>query len=197
MTQPRIFDRTGQERDPAWLQAKFGAVSYHLSGEDTAYRLVRIQERQGHSSHVVALIDAEGNPLDGITVIRYWPDAPPLPDWDPPPERYFEKGVHGETNPEGLIGFGMGSGDLYHPPACGASSAWVGELGVGSDCFHGLGWIIAEADLHLDLVFQRTEGQPPPEPPDFEAAVIRALSAINGYLSKILAILENQTHATQ
>lgn len=172
---PRIFDRHGTEQDWAWLQGKFGQVSHTESQETTAYRLVRIQERQGHSSFVVSLIDADGNPIPGITVIRYWPGAPPLPAWNPPPERWYNKGVHGETNAQGDIGYGMGPGDLYYPPAAGASAAWVGELGVGSDCFHGLGWIVADTDLHLDLTFQRTEGEPPPPPPDFETEVLQYL----------------------
>jgi hypothetical protein len=164
MTTPAIFDKNSQPQSWAWLVGKFGEASISHSEEALAYRLVRIQERQGHSSFVVNLIDEQGNPISGTTVIRYWPDAPKLPEWTPPPERWFEKGVHGETNPEGNIGFGMGGGDQYHPPIPGPSSAWVGEMGVGSDCFHGLGWIVAETDLHLDLTFQRTESQPPPEP---------------------------------
>jgi len=119
-------------------------------------------------------------------VIRFWPGAPVLPEWPSPPERWKNKGVHDKTNEDGHIGFGMGGGDHYYPDQgqVGASSIWVGHTGWGSDCMHGLGWIVADTDLHLNVVFQQVEngdngnGEPPPVEGDALERIAAALEYI-------------------
>jgi len=188
-----ILDRNGQERSWAWLQERFGLVSHVESAEYSAYRLLVIQEQQGHSSLIATLIDEEANPIEGIEVIRYWPDAPELPYWEPPPERWFPKGVHGRTNADGNMGFAMGHGDLYDPAIqSGASSIWVGEPGYGSDCISGLGWIVhpVDGDLHLNVVFQRLEDEPPPPVDDFETKVLRKMDWQVNLLKRIAVAVE-------
>lgn len=170
-----VYDLSGTKRDWSWLEGKFGPKLLRPSQYTYAYRVVRIDERRGHASFIVKLIDENGAPVSGITVIRNWVGMGPehqLPTWVEPPERWFERGVHGETNNNGDIGYGMGPGDLYYPPATGASSVWgghkEGDQKWGSDCLSGLGWIVhpIDGDLHLDVVLQRTVGEPPPPEPD-------------------------------
>lgn len=156
---PKIFDKEGQERDWAWLIARFGDVTISQSTYEQVYRLVEIREQEGPAALIPSLLDEEGQPVPGVQVIRYWPGAPELPVWDPPPERWKNRGVHGKTNDEGHIGFGMGGGDYYDSQTeTGASSIWVGELGWGSDCIHGLGMLAATNHIHLNPTFQRQEG---------------------------------------
>lgn len=174
MPLPLVFDMDGNPRSWNWLTDLMGAVSLGFSEYQLAYRCVEVHVQRGHAALVVHLRQPDGLPIPGITCIRYWPDAPKLPEWDPPPERWFNRGVHGETNENGDWGSGMGGGDRYYPPEAGPSSIWIGELGVGSDCFHGLGWIVDPElnDLHLNLVFERSDEEPPPPPPPDDAWLI-------------------------
>jgi hypothetical protein len=165
MGQPRIVDRQGQEKDWAWLVAQFGPVELERAGvaQGNVYRVVEIREVQGPAVQVVNVVDPGGTPIEGIRVVRFWPDAPLLPDWPPPTSLWRNRGVFGDTNVEGNIGYGMGQGDYYYLPASGASAVWVGDESGPSDLISGLGMLGGTARRHLDLVFQLQPAEPPPE----------------------------------
>jgi hypothetical protein len=116
----------------------------------------------------VHVTDQEARPLETAQVVRHWPDAPPLPAWPPPTSRWRDRGVYGQTNPSGDIGFGMGHGDYYFPPEGGASAVWVAEAEGPSDLVSGLGMLGGTSHRHLDVYFalQDVDAQtPPPLPP--------------------------------
>jgi hypothetical protein len=168
---PRVFDQQGQERNWQWLVANFGPVSLERAetpqGTGQVFRVVKLQDREGPAVLVVHVTDQEGNPQDGVTVVRYWPDAPSLPDWPPPTSRWRARGVFGRTNPNGDIGYGLGAGDYYSPPDSGASAVWVAEQIGSSDFVSGLGMLSGTNHRHLEVHYQLQgiEGEPPPPEP--------------------------------
>lgn len=153
----RIFDKQGKERDWTWLQATFGPVRIDriedLAGVKQVFRLVGLLEREGPAVQVVGVSDAENKPLKGVRVVRQWPDAPALPDWPSPVSRWHPKGVYGETNLNGSIGFGMGQGDYYSTISGGVSSLWIADERGPSDLISGLGMVGGSAHRHLDVYF--------------------------------------------
>lgn len=174
MDKPKILDQQGQERDWDWLIANFGTVSLERTevpqGVNKAYRIVKLQVSEGPAVQIAIVADSAGTPLEGITVVRHWPGAPPLPGWSPPASAWQDKGVFGPTNVRGEIGFGMGRGDYYFPPNLGASAVWVADPAGPSDFISGLGMLGGTNHRHLDVYFQLEQSQEsppsPPTPPD-------------------------------
>jgi len=148
----QIFDEDGVLRDWAWLIENFGAVDILRADEPGAARIIALHASTGPAALVAHVEQADGAPSVGTTVVRYWPGAPSLSD----PELHgcggLALGVYGGTEANGNIGFGMGGGDYYWPPAGGASAIWVGRM--ASDCVTGLGMIGGTNHRHLDTVFQ-------------------------------------------
>lgn len=154
-------------------------------------RLVAVYARDWGAVQLVQIIDANG-PVTGVTVARWWPDAPLL---DPfPPDcsatRWRDRAVHGLTNEEGHIGFGMGSGDCppgfsgIFPIHCQAPADWCG----------GLGWAPGVEHKTAYLIFAITEetDDPPPEPvpdpePDQRFALLADYLDAVGQMSTSLA----------
>jgi hypothetical protein len=153
------LDGEGAERDWDWLMANFGAINLEYAEPPaeggSVYRVVQLQAVEEPAIQVGRVLDAEGQPLAGVRVVRFWPEAPPLPRWALPASRWRDRGVYGETNDQGEIGFGLGHGDDYRPPAGGASALWVAEEAGPSDLVGGLGKIQGSPHRHLDVVFQR------------------------------------------
>jgi len=173
----KIFDKDGREQSLSWLQSVFGNVEIHsadASDGANVFRLAELRESVGPSAVVVAVKDEMGNPMKDVPVIRYWPDAPNLPDWTPPPERWKSRGVVGRTGDGGDVGFGMGQGDYYEPDKeQGASGIFLGKPSTHSDFVMGLGMVWATEHQHLNLTFQLGAGDDnggpePPEPPEEE-----------------------------
>jgi hypothetical protein len=171
MELPKVYGQQGEERDWDWLVANFGAVSLEraeaLDGVSQVYRVVKLQDAEGPAVQAAYVVDSRGNPLEKVRVVRYWPDAPALPVWQPPASRWRDRGVYGETKDAGEIGFGMGYGDYYFPPAGGASAVWVADESGPSDWIGGLGMLGGTNHRHLDVSFQRQDAssEPPPQPP--------------------------------
>ena len=189
----KIYDKNGTEQTWSWIHARFGdAVQVDASTYDPAYRLVELREREGPASIMVRLLDENGSPQSGIEVIRHWPGAEGLPAWDPPPERWKPNGVHGKTDGNGVIAFGMGGGDFYDPAVtCGVTSIWIARTAYGSDCIHGLGMLAATNHIHLEPVFQLVHGEDPvdPEPPEPGTGIAAALLEIEQALARIRGLL--------
>lgn len=167
-----IYDRHGHEQDWDWLIAAFGDIKLEraeaATGVSQVFRIVRLQVVEGAAIETVQVLDQQGNPLQGVRVVRAWSDAPSLPGWLPPASRWRECGVYGVTNSSGEIGFAMGHGDTYALPGTGTSSVWVAEDAGPSDLIEGLGVLEGERPRHLDVVFQLQEigvETPPPPPP--------------------------------
>jgi hypothetical protein len=147
----RVFDYDGNEQDWAWLVQTFGAVVI-LSGTGSACA-VELRAKKDDSTLLVTVLDSGGQPLGGITVVFHWPGAPSLP---PDLVGCYDEGVYGVTKqaPDpaaGTVGFGMGQGAYYDPPAGGPHTVWVGV--AGSDCISGLGMLANTNHYHLDPTF--------------------------------------------
>lgn len=175
----KIYDVKGQERDMTWLRSVFGDVEIHeanTSDGNNVFRLTELRESIGPSSVVIAVKDLAGLPMKGEPVIRYWPGAPELPQWSPPPERWKSRGIVGRTGDGGDVGFGMGQGDYYQPDReQGASGIWLGKPSTHSDFVMGLGMVWATDHQHLNMTFQLMEADDPgpgptpsPSPPPEE-----------------------------
>lgn len=166
---PRIRDQQGREQEWDWLIANFGAISLERAkvseGVNQVYRIVRLQDSEGPAVQMVSARDQSGNPIEGITVVRHWADAPQLPKWPAPASMWRERGVYGATNMNGEIGFGMGRGDYYFAPSGGASAVWIADQAGPSDLICGLGMLGATNHRHLDIVYQLEEVDMPSPPP--------------------------------
>jgi hypothetical protein len=213
MDSPKIYDLQGREQDWDWLVAAFGAVKLERAevpeGAGRVFRVVRLQAVEGPAIKIVHVLDQDGNPLEDVRVVRTWPDAPPLPGWSPPASRWRECGVHGATNANGEIGFGMGHGDTYTLPDLGASAVWVAEEAGPSDLIEGLGMLGGARHRHLDMYFQlQVVGEeplpsppapsppaptPPPSPAPPEPPVAEDWVKISEKLDRILELLERQS----
>jgi hypothetical protein len=152
----RIYDRYGDERDWTWLEATFGPVwIQHGTG---AACLIELRDEVGPVSTTVTVLDANGQPKGGVTVVLYYSTAPQLP---PQFVGCYDQGDYGQTKwpPDpaaGTIGFWIGGGD-YFPPDIGPYVIWVGT--PGSDCIHGIGWLAGTNHRHLNPTFMLTGKQ--------------------------------------
>lgn len=178
MDNPTIIDQDGQDQDWDWLVASFGAVKVEraqLSAETGAvYRVSMLQVAQGPAAQVVTVLDQDGNPIQGVRVVRYWPGAPDLPEWSPPISVWQAQGVHGLTGADGQLGFGLGADERYSPPAGGPGSIWIADDAGPSDLVSGLGMLENTDHRHLNVSYQLSDvtlapspepGEPPPSQP--------------------------------
>lgn len=186
----KVFDKTGVQRDWAWLQAKYGNVRlYDGSHGDSNeyYRLTELREKEGPATCVVSVFDEAGKPIKRA-VAQGWRDGPQLPDdMDPAgglPAGYPNRGHAAFPNGNGDAGFGWGQGEYYDPTkAEGAHYYWVCTF--ASDVVTGLGMLPLTEHLHLDPRFQRSTPDaidPTPDPPsntalDRIAAALESIAA--------------------
>jgi hypothetical protein len=165
---PKVLDLQGQERDWEWLESEYGRVTFKLAQAPSpgapVYRLFRLQDTEGPAAAIVNVVDPNGQPLEGVRVVRYWPDAPELPDWPEPVSKWFERGVHGPTNAEGNLGFGMGKGDYYRPEDGGPCAIWVADGAGPSDLLGNHGMLHGTNHRHLNLFYRLEPGAEAEEP---------------------------------
>jgi hypothetical protein len=163
---PQVLDRHGQTREWEWLVAGLGGLSVERAetpaGVTRVYRLVSLQEVEGPAALLVHVLGEDGQPLEGVRVARSWADAPPLPAWPSPVSRWRERGVHGPTDGNGNVAFGLGVADYYALPDGGPAAVWVADQAGPSDLLTGLGMLHGTNHRHVDLCWQL---QPVTEPP--------------------------------
>ena len=178
---PLVYNCEGVITNTLWLTATFGPVGWER-GPDGRAELTELHCNIGPSTLVVFVEDVNGDPVEGVTVVRYWPDAPPLP---PELATWHDRGVYGPTNAEGSIGFAMGGGDYYWLPSAGVSAVWVGGA-PGSDLMHGLGMLGETEHQHLDSVFRLPDGWQPARIGFTPGAIVREVD----YLGRRLPVVE-------
>lgn len=167
---PVIYDYNGQVTTVEWLYEEFGPGVYWEYTDphpDTewVFRVTALRAKCGPAAIVVKVVDEFGNPLEGIEVVRYWPGAPTLPDFSGTTAKQWTCcGVHGPTNAEGDIGFGMGTGDYYWPPATAVSGVYVADFAGYGDYVGGLGMIAATDHCHIDVQFSKLSATDPNPP---------------------------------
>ena len=194
----KIFDRVGNQQDTTWLTNRFGQVVVNTAfvpEGDLVFRITELREKEGPAALIARVLDENDDPVLKAPVIRFWPGAPELPEWDPPPERWRSRGVVGRTNAEGDTGFGMGPGDYYDPAQqAGASAIWVGAPSTHSDLVSGLGMLPNTNHIHLDVTFQLTAGtEPGPGPTPTPTAFWTAIAAGLDQIADAIRSLDQET----
>ena len=137
-----IYDCDGGITNTLWLTTTFGAVTWSEGN------LLELRCSIGPSVLVAHVVDINGQPVENATVVLYWPDAPFLP-----PELQqcgVDRGAYGPTNSGGDIGFGLGPGSYYFPPAGGPHLMFVAG---GDSCLSGLGMLGGTDHQHLNSMW--------------------------------------------
>lgn len=167
--EPRGFDREGREVPLATLRAKYGFTvrrAINVAPGQEVFRVIALREKSGPATLVVRST-VGGRPDVGRRVAFAWPDAPPQQntgrDWG---NRY----VIGETNANGDVGFGLGTGAYIRDVAVGGPhSVWVWSPSASSDAVFGLGMLGGTNHDHVDVEFALVQeaavGIPSPVPP--------------------------------
>ncbi|NIO70915.1 MAG: hypothetical protein GTN71_18245 [Anaerolineae bacterium] len=161
----KIYDFDHGPGDPEtvdwdWVRDTFGDVQVRaiedkvsLSEGDVIYKLDYLDARLGDANIVINVRDEDGNPVQGETVMFGWPDAP-AHGYADKPSNWTESGVPGETNENGDVGPGLGTGAYYSPAhgERGPHLVWV--YGLPSDYVDGLGMIAGTNHAHLNLGYR-------------------------------------------
>lgn len=152
-----IYDIDGNQRDLAWLDGTYG-IELHAAAKPAGvqhwkvWRIAKLIEREGPAVQIVATVDEDEKPLSDVPIARHWPSADPLPY--SPASTWKSNAVIGNTNLEGEVGFGMGSGDYITEPGEGVTGVWVADRTVRSDFVYRLGMVAGTNHRRMDVVFQ-------------------------------------------
>lgn len=140
---PDIFDKSGVQRDLAWLRQKYGNVQFHSAGNGKKFRLARIDETEGPAVLQVRVLDEHGTPHTNQPVANHWPDNN-LPDLRNQGHQslWRERAIHQRTGNDGFTGFGLGNGSYIRNLAeGGAHTVWVLSPSLPSDGLSGIGML--------------------------------------------------------
>jgi hypothetical protein len=152
----QIHDFYGDVKDEAWLAARYGVeidTSQRRDGQSN-FEIVALDEVGGPAEYQVLVLDQAGLPKSGIFVFRSWPGAPGFQFPDNVPH-YSDGAVPGQTNANGMVGFGGGTGDyMKNPPGDGVSKFWIGMHTSGSDCLAKSGWMPMTEHWHIRPTFR-------------------------------------------
>lgn len=165
-----IVDLYGNHQDLAWLDTTYGFELTRVLVPEGVTRVCRIDklvEVEGPAIYLVNVKDVDGMPMADIPVIRYWPDAPPLPEYDPPTSRWYDQGIFGPTNEYGDWACGIGSGD-GGSAGTGVSAIWTAKPGVPSDLADKWLWLFSTEHRTLQVHFKIVPVEEQPGPDDEE-----------------------------
>jgi len=136
---------------------EFGEFTVTIGGEYHVSEMIAIT---GPSTFRFRVIDASGNPMPGVSVVWYWPDAPLYPG-----SGYDGRGVECITKDNGWAEASMGLGAYYWPDdpsqgkLVGPHKAWI--YGEKSDLVSGIGMIGQTEHDHFDVVVSPSVTPPP------------------------------------
>lgn len=200
----KVYDWQGNERDIDYLKGEYGdfVVQPAANGDGPVYKIAVLREQvDAPASILVTVKDKEGQPLEGVPVAWYWPDAPADDNAGPLggvlPGMRPNRCVTGLTNANGDVGFGMGGGAYYWPDQgeIGPHAVWMHGADTRSDLILGLGMVAATNHNHFDVEYARldedTEPPDPPDPPECPVEEILAeLDKIEEAVGTIRQLLE-------
>ena len=206
MPDPIVYDAAGNPRSLDWLRNKYGPfVIYNPpplpEGEAApTWTITTLREKCNAPATVVAkTVDDLGDPVPGVKVAWYWPDAPADPDAGPigcPFEGITPaRAVNGYSNASGDTGFAMGDGAYYYPDRGerGPHALWIHGSETRSDIFLGAGMLPGTNHDHIDVEYSlliETGGQNP-EP---ETEFLALMQLIVDHLGRIADILEDSAN---
>jgi hypothetical protein len=185
----KIYDREGNLQDWDWVIEHYGPIQikpitdlYQPQEGEIVYRVAYLREKTGESNCIVNVRDVHGNPVEGETVMWGWPNAP-AHGYAGKPSNWTETGDPGDTNVNGDVGPGMGTGAYYWPPDGEIGPHWLWVWDHPSEFVNGIGMIAGTPHDHLDVGYravawgEEPEPQPePPEPGDGHAERIREIA---------------------
>jgi hypothetical protein len=154
----KVVDLEYKETDFEYAKSKYGVAfrRAEVPPGQKVYRLIELWEKVGPASLITQVLDEDGNPMAGVDVAFYWPDAPDPPD--PPTEVYpndwHRNFVHGATNVNGDVGPGMGTGAYHGRGEGGPHKVWVRDPNIPSDICEKLGMLAGTFHEHLDQKFK-------------------------------------------
>jgi len=158
----KVFDVTGAEQSWDWLIDKYGAVNIQKPDADSYFKITEIRERHDDSTFIVKVLNADGTPKTGKTVLFWYSTAPVAPG-----SGWMERGDPGRANENGDAGFAMGSGAWYSPPGGGPHSAYLFGTNV-SEMIEGIGMVMGPDGPtnhnHVNITYQYVEDGDDPEP---------------------------------
>jgi len=165
-----VLDLEGKARDLAWLNAMWG-VDLDIRRVDPigsaeyVLRLVQLRVHEGPCAQMVEVRGLAGEPMR-CAVARWWDGAPGINPFPPDciATRWRDKADIGWTDElSGVVGFGMGKGDMpgssaVFPIHCLAPADYVGKLG----------WLPYTNHRSIVVTFQMfsTDEPIPPAPAD-------------------------------
>lgn len=159
-----VFDKDGQLRDLAWLQAKYGNVQFLDAGTGLKFRLARVDETEGPAVIKVRVLDRQGAPLARQPIANHWPD-PSLPDLRNAELKtlWRDRAGHQQSDSAGFTGFGLGTGSYIRDLTEGGPHVvWVLSPSLRSDGLSGIGMLGGTNHAGpLFLTFQIGEDLPP------------------------------------
>jgi len=192
----RVIDWQGNERDEAYLKAKYGnyKIKEAAVGPGCVYKITTLVERadgdfvaedlknfpeselpdawtKADTTLITRIEDANGNAVSGVRVAFYWNEAPVDGDAGPLggvlPEMVPNRCVSGLTE-NGNVGNGMGKGAYYWPAQgqIGPHATWVHGGNTRSDVILGLGMVAGTNHYHFNVHYTRYDEDPPIEPPE-------------------------------
>jgi hypothetical protein len=139
-----VFDRTGQQRDLAWLETNY-KVKVLDAGKGSKFKLVRVDETEGPAVFIVDVRNEEGKPDVNRPVGNHWPGVEQ--DDNGKDLRggglkslWKDHAIIQRTSSNGDTGFGFGSGDVMHADG-GVHTLWVLSPSLPSDALSGVGWL--------------------------------------------------------
>lgn len=167
--------------DLAWLRSYFGNVVVHqpkeLRSGDPYWRIVWLDCTVGPTACIIHTDDENGNPLENILTVFYWPTAESLEDQGLAllPHGWTDRGAVGPTNVNGDCGPSYGPGAYYDPAQGeeGPHSVWIYDPDRPAQHITCLGMLTAHPDvegnhLKFNIGYQLTVyggEEPTPEPP--------------------------------
>ena len=196
----KVFDITGQQKDWAWVVEQYGPLDIReaepwkqADGSMQVLRLVELRENFGPATCIAKFLKEDGTPLVGKNAAWWYSTAPMLPDGINPPTSVWEPRADvGQTNGEGIIGFAMSEDGTYYPDqgVAGPYGTWLFSTTWSCDGYFGIGLKAGTDHGHLDPVFQVVtveDGGEEPEPEDL-SAIVEVLERIAVALEKVAGL---------
>lgn len=126
---PKVYDKSGVERDLDWLKRTYGAEYVPVSDPSKPhFKLLSVQGRTGPAEITIWVRTQEGIGWGGCMVACSWPDASvdlTTPDAQAFKTIYAPRADVKLSEADGKAGFGTGRGDFMPVVGSGVRAGWI------------------------------------------------------------------------